>query len=113
MKSIQDLSEQERQAIFDFRRQIGEAFPGVSVRLTLFGSRARGDADAESDLDLLLELDLDRLSFADKRVVRQVAGNVSLAHGMVLSVLTVDRTTASERGDYSIFANIKEEGIPV
>jgi len=113
MKSIQDLSEQERKAIADFRRQVGEAFPGVSVRLTLFGSRARREADAESDVDLLLELDLERLSFADKRVIRQVAGNVSLAHGMVLSVLTVDRTTARERGDYSIFTNIKEEGIPV
>lgn len=113
MKSIQDLSEQERKAIADFRRQVSEAFPGVSTRLTLFGSRARGDADAESDVDLLLELDLDHLSFADKRIIRQVAGDVSLTHEIVLSVLTVDRTTARERGDYSIFANIKEEGIPL
>lgn len=113
MKTIQDLSDQERKAIADFRRQISAAFPGVSTRLTLFGSRARGDADTESALDLLLELDLERLSFAYKRVIRQVAGDVSLAYGMVLSVLPVDRTTARDRGDYSIFANIKEEGIPL
>jgi uncharacterized protein len=113
MKTIQELSAQEQNILKDFRRRIREAFPGVSTRLTLFGSRARGDADAESDVDLLIELDLERLSFADKCPVRKVAGDVSLTHGMVLSVLTVDRVPARERGDYSIFANMKEEVIPV
>jgi predicted nucleotidyltransferase len=74
---------------------------------------ARGDADAESDVDLLLDLDVEHVSFADKRIIRQVAGDVSLTHGLVLSVLPVDRATNRERGEYSIFANIREEDIPV
>ncbi len=113
MKTVQELSVQERSVLDEFRRRVGEAFPGVSARYTMFGSRARGDADAESDLDLLLELDLEQLSFPDKRILRRIAGAVSLVHGLVLSVLTVDRSTARERGDFSIFANIKEEGIPL
>jgi len=111
MKSIKDLSEQERNAIADFRRQVGEAFPGVSTRLTLFGSRARGNGDVESDLDLLLELDLEWVSFADNRILIRFAGDVSLEDGLVLSVSTVDRATARECRDDSVLVNSKEHSL--
>lgn len=113
MKTMQDLSKQEQSALADFRQKVAEVFPAIPTKYTVFGSRARGDADAESDLDLLLELEMERLPFSDKRTLRRIAGEVSLAHDLVLSVLTVDRTTARERGDYSILTNIKEEGIPL
>lgn len=113
MKTLQELSSQEQSALSDIRRRIGEAFPGVRARYTLFGSRARGDADPDSDIDLLVELDIERLSFSDKRIIRRLAGDVSLAHGLVLSVLMVDRSTTRDRGDFAIFSNIREEGIPL
>lgn len=113
MKTVDELSPQERAVLADIRQRLAEAFPGVRIRYTLFGSRARGDADPESDMDLLVELDIERLSFSDKRTIRRLAGEVSLAHGLVLSLLTVDRATAREHGNFSVFANIKEEGIPV
>jgi hypothetical protein len=42
-----------------------------------------------------------------------LAGEVSLKHGFVISFLLVDCAQARERGDYSILANIREEGIPL
>lgn len=113
MKTIETLSPQERAALADLREGIGRVLPGISVRMTLFGSRARGDAEPDSDMDVLIELDVERLDLATKHRIRRVAGDVSLAHGLILSLLTVDRATARQRGDYSIFANIREEGIPL
>ena len=85
--------------------------PGMSTRMTLFGSRARGDAEPDSDMDVLLELDVERFDLATKRRIRRLAGEVSLKHSLVISFLLVDRALARERGDYSIFANIQDEGI--
>jgi predicted nucleotidyltransferase len=113
MRTIDTLSARERAALADLQRGVRIVLPGVSARMTLFGSRARGDAEPDSDMDVLLDLDLERLDLPTKRRIRRLAGEVSLAHGLVLSVLTVDRSTARERGDYSIFANIREEGIPL
>lgn len=113
MRTIDTLSAQERAALADLQREVRAALPGVSMRWTLFGSRARGDAERDSDMDVLLELDLERLDLATKRRIRWLAGEVSLKHGLVISFLLVDRMQARERGDYSILVNIREEGIPL
>lgn len=113
MRTIETLSAQERAALADLQRRVREVLPGLSMRWTLFGSRARGDADPDSDMDVLLELDVERLDLATKRRIRWLAGEVSLKHSLVISFLRVDRTQARERGDFSIFANIQEEGIPL
>ena len=76
-------------------------------------ARARGDAEPDSDVDVMLELDIERLDLSTKRRIRRVAGEVSLQHGLLISFLIVDRAQARERGDYAIFANIREEGIPL
>jgi predicted nucleotidyltransferase len=113
MRTIEALSARERAALADLQGDVRAAFPGVSTRWTLFGSRARGDAEPDSDVDVLLELDIERLDLATKRRIRRLAGEVSLKHGFVISLLLVDRAQARERGDYAIFANIREEGIPL
>jgi predicted nucleotidyltransferase len=113
MRTIEALSARERAALADLQRDVRGALPGVSMRWTLFGSRARGDAEPDSDMDVLLELDVERLDLSTKRRIRRVAGEVSLQHGLLISFLIVDRAQARERGDYAIFANIREEGIPL
>jgi hypothetical protein len=64
-------------------------------------------------MDILLEVEQEHVSFAEKRRIRRAAGDVSLESGIVLSLLIVDRSMRRERGDFSIFHNIREEGIPV
>ena len=81
--------------------------------MTLFGSRARGDAEPDSDMDVLIELEIPELSFSQKQRLRRVAGEISLRSGIILSLLVVDHRTREERGDFSIFQNIREDGIPV
>ena len=113
MKTIDTLSARERAALGDLQQGVSIVLPGVFTRMTLFGSRARGDAEPDSDMDVLLELDLEWLDLPTKRRIRRVAGELSLKHDLVISLVLVDRAQARERGDYSIFANIRDEGIPL
>lgn len=113
MKTISDLSTEEQAVLKDLRLRIRNEFPNWSFRLTLFGSRVRGDAEADSDMDVLVEIYSDRISFEEKRRIRRLAGELSLSSGIVLSLLIADRRILEERGDFSIFRNIREEGLSV
>ncbi len=113
MRTITDLSEHEQRALSDLRREIARKLPELGFRMTVFGSRARGDAEADSDMDVLLEIETDWLAFPDKRRLRQIASEISLASGIIVSLLVVDRHIMKERGDFSLFENIRDEGIAV
>ncbi len=73
----------------------------------------RGDAATDSDVDVLVEIDSHCISFEEKRRVRRLAGVISLNSGFVLSLLIADRLMLEQRGDFSIFRNIHEEGLAV
>jgi predicted nucleotidyltransferase len=113
MRTITDLSHQEQRALSDLRQEIGRRLPELRVRMTVFGSRARGDAEADSDMHVLLEVETDRMACPDKQQLRQIASEISLASGIIVSLLVVDRQTIKERGDFSPFDNIRGEGIAV
>lgn len=113
MRTAEDLPEAEQRVLGELRRRIRQEFPDWSFRMILFGSRARGDADPDSDMDVLLEVETERVSFAEKRRLRRLAGEVSMDFGLVVSTLISDRHIREERGDFSIFQTIREEGIPV
>ena len=81
--------------------------------MTLFGSRARGDAEPDSDIDVLVDVGIERLAFVDKRRLRRIATDVTLNTGLLVSLLVIDRGTRRERGDFSVFETIREEGIAV
>ena len=110
-RSIENLPEKERLALDELKLRIGREFPGHSFRLTLFGSKARGDAEPDSDTDVLVEMDMPQISLPDKRRLRRIAGDITLNSGVLLCLLVVDRHTREEKADYSIFQNIHEEGI--
>jgi predicted nucleotidyltransferase len=113
MRTITDLSPDEQRVLSDLRQEIARRLPALRFRMTIFGSRARGDAEADSDMDVLLEVETDRLAFPDKQRLRQIASEISLASGIILSILVVDRQTMQERGDFSLFHDIRDEGIAV
>jgi predicted nucleotidyltransferase len=113
MRTITDLSPDEQRVLSDLRQEIARRLPALRFRMTIFGSRARGDAEADSDMDVLLEVETDRLAFLDRQRLRQIASEISLASGIILSILVVDRQTMQERGDFSLFHDIRDEGIAV
>ena len=81
MKSIANLSEEERLVLEELKSGIQRELPGCSFRLTVFGSKARGDADPDSDTDVLVEVDIPHISFAEKRRLQRIAGEISLESG--------------------------------
>jgi predicted nucleotidyltransferase len=113
MRTIADLSLEEQHALSDLRQEIARKCSEFRFRMTVFGSRARGHAEADSDLDVLLEVETDRLIFPDKQRLREIASEISLASGIIISLLVVDQHILKERGDFSLFDNIRDEGIAV
>lgn len=113
MRTLADLSVVERDLLGALRRRITDDLPGVSFRITLFGSRARGDAEPDADMDVLVEIDKEELEAEDRNRLRRIANEISLQSGLVVCLLVVDRRLWHERGDFSIFENIRDEGIAV
>ena len=64
-------------------------------------------------MDVLVDLDIEHLSFADKQRLRRVATELSIASGIIVSLLVVDQGIMNERGDFSVFETVREEGIRV
>jgi len=77
-------------------------------QLVVYGSRARGNPTKYSDLDLYIELDA-KVSPELRRKIREIAWEVSLDSGVVISTLV-----ASERlRGQPILKAIQKEGIAV
>jgi predicted nucleotidyltransferase len=77
-------------------------------QLVVYGSRARGRATKYSDLDLYIELNAN-VDSALRRKIREIAWEVSLDSGIVISTLV-----ASDRlKGQPILKSIQAEGIPV
>ena len=112
MKTVSDLPEVERHILKELPLRIRKLFPDWTIYLTLFGSRARGDADSDSDMDILLEVERDRVTFPEKQAIRRATGEFSIETNVIISLLIVDRYTLRERGDFSLFQNIRDERNP-
>jgi excisionase family DNA binding protein len=90
------------------KNKFGENFYTIFV----YGSYARGDAKEGSDIDVLVVLD-DAGNYGEmKRVVRDIAYDVSFGKGraVVLSAMLMSRTEF-ETSESPTLLNIKNEGI--
>lgn len=97
----------------EFARRLGEHVAAQLFQVTLFGSRARGDADEESDLDLFVTLQEEDPKGEIKATARRVACDLTLEHGILVSVFVADRAFLEQHHDFALLQTIAEEGVPV
>lgn len=107
------LAGRDARALDEFVRTIRARLGPNLVALTLFGSKARGDATSESDLDVLVVV-TDRRLEAENSVL-DVAFDVSLAHDVYISPRVIERTVL-EHPVWRItpfLRAIEREGVPL
>jgi len=103
------LSSQEQMALHDFVQGVRERFGQRLTEVTLFGSRARGEGRSDSDLDVFVRVE--NLNRDDRRKVQDLAFDVGLARGLIISPLLADASTW--RIDLPLGQEIAREGVPL
>jgi predicted nucleotidyltransferase len=109
--SLSHLTANERAAISEYIRQLCDRYPERILSVTLFGSKARGDADVESDIDLLVLVEQESNSFRSE--LWRLASDVSLEHNVVLSIRVYSqaRWAESRRIRLPLYRAIVADGI--
>ena len=81
------LSPAEAQILGAFKRALADRFGERLVGLRLFGSRARGAGRDDSDLDVIV--DVADATMGERGEILDVAADLSVEHGLVLSPLVL------------------------
>ena len=96
-----------------FARAFADHCSPSAFEVRLFGSRARGEAEEESDLDLLVTLQEDDPDRRLREAALQVACDLTLEHGLLVSVLVADPAFLKRYHGYSFIESAAQEGIRV
>lgn len=96
-----------------FARQLRLRLNRTDFTVKLFGSRATGESDAESDLDLFVALEWDDPQESVKSVGLEIACDLTLAHGVLVTVFVADRSFLEEHHGYSFLETVDAEGVRV
>jgi predicted nucleotidyltransferase len=102
------LNSQEKEILKRFKAEVVNLLANRLDRVTLFGSRSRGDAEPDSDFDLLVTVR--NLQKTDKERVSDVAADLSLEYGTVLTVLVLSTEDFTEDRYFYLYENIQKEG---
>jgi uncharacterized protein len=85
------LSPQEQVTLRELAGRVRQQFGERLVAVTLFGSRARGEGRDDSDLDVLVRVRA--ACREDRRALHDLAFDLGLAQGLVISPLLADAAT--------------------
>ena len=105
------LTNEEQRAAAELVVRLRQRFDGRLVSVTLFGSRARGDAGPHSDLDVVVVLSSVDLDI--RKEVRHLAVEVWLEHGIYISTRVWDRAHWHKLEELrtTFYQNIRRDGV--
>lgn len=89
MTRLTGLTATDAAALRDFATKVRAALGDRLVALTLYGSKARGDAALRSDIDVLVIVEEETLGLEDQVV--HIAFEVNLEHEVFISPLVIGR----------------------
>ncbi len=106
------LLPEEKEWLDSFIREIRRDFPEMLERVTVFGSKARGDANPDSDLDVLVIL---RENGDLKVHIRQLGYELALGKDVVPSIAVYTVQEIEQRKEHrSVFVEaVEREGVVV
>lgn len=93
-----------------FKREVEEALPGRVTRVTLFGSRARGDAEEDSDYDVAVFVQ----NLSDRSDVGSIVSDVAYPHmldGVYISPIVLPAEYAEDSEQTELAWEIAKDGV--
>lgn len=92
-----------------FARQVREQFGDVVKEVLLYGSVARGEQrGVDSDVDLLI-VHQDEVEDEFEEQIRDLAYDVELDHGLVLSLIVLSATEYERRTERPFFRHVRRD----